>query len=129
MEIPQRQASLIAHTVYELRPKDWRIDQVTQLVFEHRAEHPFPELMEAAVRAARNPALRSPTAIFLPGRHWDHDEPATTIPQGDPCADHPTYTAHNCSCCIADVKVGDRPANRIGKHHVPEDPTVGDPGA
>ena len=93
------------------------------LFFENQTFAPFPTLVEAAVKVARNPAKKYPNVIFMTGAHWDTTAPdiGAQAPAGPPCEDHPEQQAHNCRCCLADFKVGERPQSMIGKRWNPLD--------
>lgn len=72
----------------------------------------------AAIQAAANPANRTPAVIQYPGPHWPTT--ATTPNQPGPrtpCEDHDWENATHCRACISDIKLGQRPADRLGKHH------------
>lgn len=114
-EITKEQATTLANLIEQIRP-DWPTRQVLKLIAEHRTEHTFGHLCQAAVSAASKRSNRSPNVIFMPGTHWDIEEHKAPIPKAPACEDHPTFEAHNCRCCWSDVKVGDRPENMIGKH-------------
>lgn len=122
-ELTKNQATLLAHTLHEIRP-DWGINSMMKLLWEHRAAHPFADLALAAVKAAVVPTNRTPMVVFLPGRHWDRDDrPREAPPPGPPCEDHPENQAHNCHCCRGDILVGQRPPTHQGKHWTPGDGT------
>lgn len=116
----EAQAKSLADVLAEIRPGNWKQPQLLKLFWDHRAEHPFPDLALAAVRAAANPAVKSPDVIFMPGSHWDFPKIEAPKPKPEPCPDHIGEAAHNCRCCHADVKAGLRPVDMIGKHHEPE---------
>ncbi|WP_146008985.1 hypothetical protein [Zhihengliuella halotolerans] len=123
--INEHQAHALALIINSFRPNDWGTHQILAVLSEHQnTPTPFPRIVEAAIRAARNPAIKSPTAIFLPGKHWDtdtdtvaDDQPAPT--PNTPCEDHPHEPAHTCRCCWADVRAGDRSPDHIGKTTTP----------
>lgn len=118
--LTEKQASLIAHTLHELRPGDWKPDQTLNVLWENRTQpHTFPELLQAAINAALNPNIKSPSGIYLPGKHWDHPTKPRNTPQPTPCQDHPTYDSHTCSCCWSDIKLGERPEHMLGKRMEP----------
>lgn len=126
--ITKPQAEALAGILHQLRP-EWGVPALMTLIGRN-LQHPatYPQLTQAAVTAAtrRNPdgahTARTPAVIYQPGKHWEAPpgEAPATIPPGPPCADHPTFEAHNCRCCWADIKAGTRPADLIGKHHEPE---------
>lgn len=126
--ITKPQAEALAGILHQLRP-EWGTPALMTLIGRN-LNHPatFPQLTQAAVAAAtrRNPdgthTARTPAVIYQPGRHWEQPthETGTTIPPGPPCQDHPTFEAHNCRCCWADIKAGTRPQTHLGKHHEQE---------
>ncbi|NVM97678.1 hypothetical protein [Arthrobacter sp. SDTb3-6] len=69
MTITKPQAQALAALLHELRP-EWVPASLMTLIWEHRDDHPFPELTAAAVAVAINPDKRTPGIIFLPGTHW-----------------------------------------------------------
>lgn len=110
-------AQALANFLHRLRP-EWSIPSMMRLLGEHRNEYDYRDLSRAALNVALDDSKRTPGIIFLDGKHWDQPEqPRPAIPAGPACEDHSTYQAHNCQCCIADVKVGIRPQTAIGKHH------------
>lgn len=116
----QAQASALAGILAELRPGNWKQPQLLKLFWEHRAEHTFPALTLAAVKAATNPAVKSPDVIFMPGNHWDAPDAKGPKLRAPDCPDHIGKEAPNCAGCWADVKAGDRPQTHIGKHWQPQ---------
>jgi len=63
---------------------------------------------------------RTPNVYPEHGRHWTTTAPdGHDAPPARPCGDHDTEPAHNCRSCLADVKVGDRHPNMIGKRTTP----------
>lgn len=122
-ELTKNQATLLAHTLHEIRP-DWGINSMMRLLWENRTAHPFPDLALAAVRAATTPTNRTPAVIFMDGKHWSSEgRPREAPPPGPRCEDHPEQEAHICHCCRADILVGDRPPTHQGKHWNPGEPT------
>ncbi len=75
MTINKPQAQALAALLHELRP-EWVIQSLLTLLYEHRDEHPFPELCTAAITVAKNPA-KGPGIIFLDGPHWHPTTPQT----------------------------------------------------
>lgn len=123
--ITETQARTLAALLHELRP-EWGIPAMVTLIgrnLSHPA--PFARLAQAAVNAATRTgpdgahAARTPQVIYQPGKHWDRPEGerATHLPPGPKCEDHPTFEAHNCRCCWADIKAGLRPEGKLGRHH------------
>lgn len=119
-EITIEQATHLAALIEHIRP-DWPSRQTIQLIGQHRTEHPLNRLAIAAIQAANEPTNRSPSIIFMPGKHWNIPDHTPAGPPPDPCQDHPEEPAHNCRCCWADVKTGHRPQTHIGKHHEPQE--------
>lgn len=91
---------------------------------EKQAQHPakFADIASAAVAAARDPAVGTPTLFFTDTRFWP-EEIKHKLPKPPECEDHVGQAAHNCSSCHADVKCEDRPASHIGRHWEPP-PTI-----
>lgn len=123
--ITKPQAEALAGILHQLRP-EWGIPSMVTLI-GHNKDHPatFQRLTVAAVHAATRtradgtPVADTPKVIYQPGRHWDHPVGETPAhqPAGPNCEDHPTFQAHSCRCCWADIKAGLRPENALGKHH------------
>lgn len=103
-ELTQTQATLLSHLLHEIRP-DWGIPSMMRLLWDNRTHAPFPALVEAAVKTARNPEKRTPAVIFMDGKHWLTGEqernPAYTSAIGnDPdCPEHPGNTFSSCRVC------------------------------
>lgn len=117
MELTERQATMIATTIHEIRG-DWGIPSLMTILWDHREQPSFGALLIAAATKALDPTCKTPAPIFHPGTHWP-EEVRDTLPQGPRCEDHDTFAAHNCPSCRADILAGDRPASRAGKHHTP----------
>ncbi|MFF5791109.1 hypothetical protein ACFY5D_03575 [Paeniglutamicibacter sp. NPDC012692] len=107
--ITQQQASALAEVLAMIRPNDWKPRQLMTLFAKHREDHNFPALAEAAIRAARNPAIRSPETIFLPGKHWlqPGEEPDRLPPRQLWCPEH------------------ERPENECRRQHYRTEPPAG----
>ncbi|MGO4297120.1 hypothetical protein [Glutamicibacter sp. MCAF14] len=113
--ITEQQAITLANLLAMIRPGDWRQQQLTDLFYEHRTTtHPFSDIAEVAIRAANNPDIKSPTVIFLDGKHWNLGR-NTKRPKNPPCEEHAGEDAHTCRCCQADILLGERPETMIGK--------------
>ena len=113
--IHKPQAEALAGLLAIIRPNDWRPKQVLDVLAENRENPaPFAVIAQAAVTAAANPAIKSPTGIFLPGSHWP-EEVKARMPDPPRCEEHDTFPAHNCPCCWADIKIGERPEAMMGK--------------
>ncbi|NKG22230.1 hypothetical protein [Paeniglutamicibacter terrestris] len=114
--IHKQQAEVLAALLALMRPGNWRPNQTLSLFAEHRDDpHPFPVIAEAAIRAANDPAIKSPSGIFLPGKHWQFETFKVEPPKADPCPDHEWEAAHHCRACLADVLVGERRSDQVGK--------------
>lgn len=116
--ITEKQATMIAHVLHEIRPA-WGIDG-TRKVLERNADHPanFGEILSAAVTAALDPDTQTPGRIFQIATHWPV-KAKPRLPKPAPCPDHVGQDGGTCRCCWADVKVGLRPETHIGKHWAP----------
>lgn len=116
--ITENQARTLASLLHEIRPR-WAVGSLMK-VLEKNAQHPAPfaDIAVAAVTAARDPVAETPGIIFIDTRFWPADVKAN-LPKPPDCPDHIGEHAHNCCSCWADVKVGDRPENMIGKHWQP----------
>lgn len=118
-ELTQPQATALAALLNQIRP-DWGAKSLMTLLWDHRHQPDYAALCQAAVTKARDTTCKTPAPIFTPGPHWTAEDRAA-LPQGPPCVDHATFSAHNCPCCRSEVLVGDRPHDRIGKHHNQEE--------
>lgn len=123
-DLTHQQASLVAHTLHQIRP-EWGIQSLMTILGNNRNVPSFGALILAATTKALDPTCKTPAPIFHPGDHWPETAKAH-LPPPAPCQDHDTEPAHNCRSCLADVKVGDRPPTHIGKRWN-ADPTVGEP--
>lgn len=110
-------AQALAHYIHTTIRPDWHPTGLTHHIGQAATTTTNPtHLAIAAINAANTPTNRTPAVIPLPGPHWPTPEagdPRVARP-ARPCEDHPTFEAHNCRCCLADVKVGDRPRDRVG---------------
>jgi hypothetical protein len=119
MTIREPEARALAILLHTIRPS-WGIEATVKVLGRNR-EHTddIGALILAAVTAARDPETQTPARIFQVEKHWPADLRGK-LPKPPPCVDHPEQEAPTCRCCHADVKVGLRPANMIGKHYEPE---------
>lgn len=86
-----------------------------------RTDHRIPDWLFSRIRAANDPAIKSPSGIFLPGKHWMLKTFKVEPPKADLCPDHEWEAAHHCRACLADLKAGDRDPNVVGKgRHKPK---------
>lgn len=98
-------------------------NQAAGLVFAQDFGHALRALAAYATETGPDgrPAKRTPNLYTADGKHWTSTatEP-TALPRQPACEDHPEEPAHNCRCCWADHKVGQRPQSHIGKTYTPE---------
>lgn len=80
MTITESQARALAALLHELRP-EWVAASILTLLWEHRDEHPFPDLCTAAVTVANDPTKRTPGIIFMDGPHWHPTRPQAATGQ------------------------------------------------
>lgn len=110
-------ARALAHILTRIRPTWDHAATMRELQNAALNGATLADTATAALRAATNPAMKTPAAISF-AEHWTAPHRATlTAPK---CEDHPTFEAANCRCCWGDVKTGQRPADKIGIHHDPE---------
>lgn len=114
--LSERQAQILAAVLEELRPGDWTRNQVLGVLYENREQpHSFDTLLQVAVNAALNPQIKSPTGIYLPGKHWELPAQVKNAPKPIPCQQHTGQDAHSCSPCWSEIKLDQRPENMLGK--------------
>ncbi|WP_461169297.1 hypothetical protein [Arthrobacter sp. Z1-15] len=125
MTVTEQQARALAYMLHEIRP-DWGAASLVSLIGKHHDSVPsIGALILAATTKAMEPSCKTPGPIFHPGPHWRTEDAAERfLPTPPACEDHETFAAHNCPCCWADHKVGQRPATHIGKHYTPESETT-----
>lgn len=112
--INEKQAGALATLLHQMR-RGWSIPSMMTMLSKHH-DHPasFQEIAIAATTAAADDKVTSPGIIFIDTRFWP--EPAKPkLPPPAPCEDHDTEPARNCRSCLADVKVGERPQELVGK--------------
>ena len=107
----------ILHTIRATRGNgaaDWHPKAIEKTLHENRT-HPAPygDIVVALTKYARDSDKRVPSFIFDALADWH--EPGTVAPK-NPCEDH-GFPAHNCHSCKADILVGDRPPEFMGKHY------------
>ena len=117
MQLTHPQATLLAHTLHEIRP-DWGIPSLMTLLGNHREIPSFGALVIAATTKAMDETCKTPAPIFQPGGHWP-EQVRHQVPTGPACEEHTTFPAANCPCCLADVKVGERTLADVGKLRPP----------
>ena len=93
---------------------DWNHTAVCNTI-RANLNHPAPygDIVIALVKYARDSDKRVPSFLFDALADWH--EPGTVAPK-NPCEDH-GFPAHNCHSCKADILVGDRPPEFMGKHY------------
>lgn len=147
-QLDHLQGETLVHLAHTLRP-EWTVPSLRSLLQAAGElpgqdwEHVVRALLAYATAKKPDGTWAKLTPRFFPeagGPHW-----TTTAPKPAPgvlvrvpeCEDHIGETAATCRCCIADVKLGQRPAELIGKHHTthendetptprPVEPPVGD---
>ena len=128
-DLTDKQVNGIAWLLHELRP-DWGVPSVKALLLKNRNVPSVGALMIAATTKAMEASCRTPGPIFQPGPHWPEASAAERfLPKPDPCEDHPEEAAHNCRCCWADIKIGQRPQTHIGKRYTPTEQPEAPAGA
>lgn len=93
---------------------DWNHTAVCNTIRKN-LNHPAPygDIVIALVKYARDSPKHVPSFLFDALADWH--EPGTVAPK-NPCEDH-GFPAHNCHSCKADILVGDRPPEFMGKHY------------
>ena len=93
---------------------DWHPKAIENTLREgHQHPAPYPDIVVALTRYARDSDKRVPNFIFDALADW---APAGHAAPRTPCEDH-GFPAHNCHSCKADILVGDRPPEFMGKHY------------
>lgn len=132
MKLTDQEGQRLVAAMLAMRP-DWipnkpglllhAANQAGGLVFAQDFGHALRALAAYATETGPDgrPAKRTPNLYTADGKHWTSTatEP-TALPRQPPCEDHPEEPAHNCRCCWADVKTGQRPQSHIGKTYTPE---------
>lgn len=114
--LTEKQAQILSAVLEELRPGDWTRNQVLGVLYDNREQpHSFPTLLQVATNAALNPQIKSPTGIYLPGKHWELPAQVKNAPKPVPCQEHVGQDAHSCSPCWSEIKLNQRPEELLGK--------------
>lgn len=93
---------------------DWHPKAIENTLREgHQHPAPYPDIVVALTKYARDSDKRVPNFLFDSLADWA--PPGHTAPK-NPCEDH-GFPAHNCHSCKADILVGDRPPEFMGKHY------------
>lgn len=91
--------------------------------------HDFDHAIRAAAHYATQLApdgkyaKHTPAVYPATGQHWDQTAPTGSRHkkhQEPPCEEHPDFQARTCTCCWADIKLGERPENMLGKRLAPK---------
>lgn len=116
-----------------MRP-DWSKNNPGQLLAEANTVglpgHDFGHALRAlaAYCTARDDGgwqYRTPNLFAQDGKYWTGTAPTDWVrPKAPMCKDHPESEGPTCRGCHADVKVGDRPENMIGRHWTPPTETT-----
>lgn len=132
MKLTDQEGQRLVAAMLAMRP-DWipnkpgrmllEANQAGGLVFAQDFGHALRALAAYATETGPDgrPVKRTPNLYAADGKHWTSTatEP-TALPRQPACEDHPEEPAHNCRCCWADVKTGQRPQSHIGKTYTPE---------
>ncbi|MHA7227861.1 hypothetical protein [Glutamicibacter soli] len=136
MIITNSQGQRLTTILQAVRP-DWNEKGIVKALQDANKGEGLPAIdFDHAMRASvaygtaksRDGSYLKQTPLFVaqPGPHWDDTAPPGAGYQSAPpawCEDHPTFNAHNCACCWADIRVGDRPDNMLGKRMIRQDDT------
>ena len=115
----QDQATALVQIIHVIRATrahgvaDWHPKAIEKTLFSKK-DHPAPygDIVVALTRYAIDSDKRVPSFLFDALADWA--PPGHTAPK-NPCEDH-GFPAHNCHSCKADILVGDRPPEFMGKH-------------
>lgn len=122
----QKKAMILAEAITTVRSDrnngtpDWHPTATFNVLRDNwKCPAPYIDIFIALLQYANQSDKRVPTFMFDALKDW--------APPGDPrvrnpCEDH-GFPAHNCHSCKADILVGDRPPEFMGKHY--EIPTTG----
>ena len=93
---------------------DWNHTAVCNTIRKN-LDHPAPygDIVIALVKYARDSDKRVPSFLWDALADW---APKGQTAPRNPCEDH-GFPAHNCHSCKADILVGDRPPEFMGKHY------------
>lgn len=106
--------TVIRCTKHRTNNPDWHPTAIENVLRDnHTHPAPYPTIVQALVKYATDSDKRTPSFLFDALADWH--EPGTIAPK-NPCEDH-GFPAHNCHSCKADILVGDRPPEFMGKHY------------
>jgi len=112
-EINEQQAKALAYILHEVR-REWPTQSILTVLGKNRTVPSYGDLVIAAVAKARDTRCQTPQLIFTAGTHWP-DPGKVDLPKPPRCEEHTGQDAHTCTCCWADIKLGQRPENMLGK--------------
>ena len=115
----QDQATALVQIIHVIRATrghgaaDWHPKAIEKTLFSNK-DHPAPygDIVIALVKYARDSDKRVPSFLWDALADW---APPGQVAPRNPCEDH-GFPAHNCHSCKADILVGDRPPEYMGKH-------------
>lgn len=135
MILTRSQGERLAVIINASRP-EWGIPSITKILQTANQGDGLPATdFDHAIRAVvayattKRPdggyAKQTPGFLHEPSKFWDDTAPIGKVYQSAPrimCEEHTTYEAHSCSCCWADVKIGERTESQVGKRTHPAHP-------
>ena len=135
MIITRSQGQRLVQIMKLMRP-DWSSNPIDKILSEANQGEGIPAYdFEHALRAVAHYSTmtepnggylkRTPNLFVATGKHWDDTAPTGKGYKSAPrvmCEEHSTYEAHSCSCCWADVNVGERTESQVGKMLHPAHP-------
>jgi len=95
--ITRGQAHALAALVVARRP-DWQAPGVIKALSDVRERGDLDQVIDAALRAARDPAAKTPAAIGF-DQYWPVTPDRSGEPPRCPESGHQSYYAHNCGLC------------------------------
>ncbi|TAP26835.1 hypothetical protein [Arthrobacter sp. S41] len=135
MILTRSQGERLAVIINASRP-EWAIPSIAKILQTANQSnglpaHDFNHAIRAVVAYATATVAggeyvkQTPGFIHEPSRFWDDTAPTGKGYKSAPrvmCEEHSTYEAHSCSCCWADVNVGERTESQVGKRLHPAHP-------
>ena len=118
IELRPDEARALAFLLNRIRP-DWNIEAMMKIFGQNKMIPSLADLMIASATKAKLDIAKTPILIFTEGDHWPKPQ-KMKLPPMPRCEDHPTEDAPTCHCCWADVKVGDRSEDQVGKSLLPD---------
>lgn len=127
MLLTKSQGERLTTVLHAARP-EWATASIATILQNANRNEGLPATdFDHALRAtiayatAKNPAgtsylKQTPGFIAEPSRFWDDTAPPhAPKPKAPPCEEHNGQDATTCACCWADIKLGQRPENMLGK--------------